>query len=214
MMNALPDKLARELARPLPGKDAQLRMAPSGRRFPGFPGKPGKNTKPAAVLLLIYPQNGHAHTLFIKRPNYTGIHGGQFSLPGGKSESGDPGPYHTALRETAEETGIEHDKVRVLGNLSPLYIPVSNIEVIPVVGSIDETPVFHPCTKEVEFILDVSLEKLISPDNNCRKKQRIIGIRYEIPYFNVDGHHIWGATAMIISEFLEILGRQGTRFPW
>ncbi|HJZ38928.1 MAG TPA: CoA pyrophosphatase [Bacteroidales bacterium] len=199
-MNQWISLLERELAAPLPGLQAQLIMSPSGRRpVPGD--TPLKNS---GVLILLFPYRKLLHLVFIKRAEYEGIHSGQVSFPGGMYEKGDRSLQYTALRETLEETGVPVDAARILGRLTPLHIPVSNINVFPFVAVCQERPDFSPDPLEVQYLIETSLDKLMDPVNHKVKIMNISGSTIEVPYFDMGKDHIWGATAMILSEFLEI----------
>jgi len=213
LIKDLIDILSRELQKPLPGPSGQNRMAPSDRTRLRFPSEPGENSSTAAVLLLLYPRHGKIHTVFIQRPSYPGIHGGQISLPGGKSEPVDLSPEDTALRETSEEIGITPSSVLLLGRLSPLYIPVSDTMVQPVVGTVTKPPAFRPDPTEVEFVIETALEELIGPQSVHHKTEIWDGHKLDIPYYDLMGYHVWGATAMILSEFTELFQRSGLRLP-
>ncbi|HDR88955.1 MAG TPA: CoA pyrophosphatase [Bacteroidetes bacterium] len=212
-MKKLIDILSRELKKPLPGLSGQNRMASFDRSRLRFPTEPGDNSRTAAVLLLLYPRHGKIFTVFIQRPSYPGIHGGQISLPGGKSEPGDLSPEDTALRETREEIGITPSRVLLLGKLSPLYIPASDTVVQPVVGAVTKPPAFRPDPTEVEFVIETALEELLDPQAVHHKMEIWEGHKLHIPYYNLTGYHLWGATAMILSEFIELLQRSGLRLP-
>jgi 8-oxo-dGTP pyrophosphatase MutT (NUDIX family) len=199
--------LREELKKELPGLDAQYRMAPGLRlRF-----RPTTTVKKAAVLILLYPDKGSLFTVFIKRPEYPGIHGGQISLPGGKMEENDTDAAFTALRETEEEIGLNRKEVEILGFLSPLFIPVSNMLVFPVIGHISEKPFFHPQSEEVEGLIETAIDEFLKPGVIQNKIKIIRLTRAIVPFYNINGHHIWGATAMIMSEFTELLKRLENR---
>ena len=187
----------------LPGKTAQFRMAPMTRPQPDT--SPDSDTRYAGVLILLYPVEQEYYTILIRRTLYNGVHSGQISFPGGKYESQDKDLITTALRETEEEIGVPSDKIKVIGELTPLYIPVSNYCVHPVIGTLESTPTFKRDYKEVEEILSVKLENLMDPkclitDDCIYENERYI----EAPYFHYDKIKIWGATAMILSEFIEL----------
>jgi 8-oxo-dGTP pyrophosphatase MutT (NUDIX family) len=196
------EKLKRELAKPLPGIEAQLRLSPPDRRnFAAIT----DTYKKSAVLIVLYWQNNQVHTVFIKRAEYDGIHSGQVSLPGGMYEDIDGDLQNTALRETFEETGLLPENVSVIGTMTSLHIPISNFLVFPYVGFCAERPVFSPDPVEVSYLIETSILELMNPENR-KYKVMVVGDReIEIPYFDIQGNHIWGATAMIMSEFLEIV---------
>ena len=199
-MNHWISLLEQELAAPLPGPQAQLIMSPSGRR--PVPGDiPPKNS---GVLILLYPYRELLHLVFIKRAEYIGIHSGQVSFPGGMVEAGDSSLQFTALRETMEETGMPVETARIIGQLSPLHIPVSNINVFPYVAVCRERPAFSPDAKEVQYLIETSLDHLLDTVSHKVKIMNIADSAVEVPYYDIGKDHIWGATAMILSEFLEI----------
>ncbi|ASB51053.1 NUDIX hydrolase [Alkalitalea saponilacus] len=187
------------LEKPLPGLVAHEFMAPSVR-FTGTKEPDRKVARLSSVLILLYPSSKGLSIPFIQRPEYVGVHGGQISLPGGKCEPTDACYYDTALRETHEELGIDPDTVTLLGELSSLYIPNSNYIVYPQVGSLDGEPEFRPNQFEVKEVFDVPLNVFLEPVNRTLIKN-INGHRLEAPFFDVEGRQIWGATAMIMSEF-------------
>jgi 8-oxo-dGTP pyrophosphatase MutT (NUDIX family) len=201
------NELKKEIAKSLPGTQVQWRMASSDRLLKGFPREPKEDSIPASVLILLYPEKGNINTIFIQRPEYEGIHGGQISFPGGKREPDDKSPVATALREASEETGIIPGNIEILGTLTPLYIPVSNIIVTPVTGWSSTKPDFTPLSSEVDFIIEADLSMFFNQSIIKTKPFLIRGEMIEIRYFDYEGHVIWGATAMILNELLEIIRR-------
>jgi 8-oxo-dGTP pyrophosphatase MutT (NUDIX family) len=197
--------LQKVLARELPGEIAQLQMAPQVRKFPAT----GTPFREAAVLIMLYPRDGQIFFPLIKRTESGGPHSGQVSFPGGMAEPGDKSLEQTALRETREEIGIPERDVSVLGRLSSLHIPVSNYLVHPFIGMLHAEPVFHTDTSEVSFVIEVSLAELLLPSTCCQEKRNIDGKEIVIPYYNVGGQKVWGATAMILAEFLAIIEEAG-----
>lgn len=195
------------LTKDLPGTEVQWMMASSDRMLKDFPRIPGPDARFAGVLILLWKENGQIRTVFMQRPGYEGIHGGQISFPGGKMERSDESIIHTALRETQEEIGLDKSTVNVIGSLTPLFIPVSNTVVTAVVGWIDNTPVFNPDPKEVDFLIESELRKFLKPEVIETKPMEIRGEKYDIRYFNCNGHVIWGATAMMFNELLELFRR-------
>lgn len=209
MLNQLADALVQRLSEPLPGREAQFRMAASHRVPPGF-NPDVSRARIGGVLIALYPDNGSVRTVLMKRPDYAGAHSGQVSFPGGKMEPSDADIIATALREAEEEVGLASGWVRVLGQLTELYIPVSNFLVHPVVGVLDRPPVLVPDEKEVERILLPDLTHFLRPDIIGQRSIPVMnGLRVNAPYYDVDGLVVWGATAMILSEFTQVLSEVG-----
>jgi 8-oxo-dGTP pyrophosphatase MutT (NUDIX family) len=208
VMMALSDlerRLRLLLAGPLPGADSQRRMAPTPR--PGWlPGRSPAESRAAATLLLMFPAEAQVHLLLTVRSSRLPSHAGQISLPGGAVESGEV-IEGAALREAHEETGVDPAAVRLLGRLTPLHIPVSGFVLHPVVGATDSRPQFRIADGEVERLLEPSLEQLLDPDCVQRWSRPWDGLFQDVPYYSLDGSRVWGATAMVLAEFLEIVGR-------
>jgi len=196
---------------PLPGLAAQLRMAVQprpGDRLDLAQACPHE----AAVSLLLYQRAGQWVLPLTRRSDTVQIHRGQISLPGGAREPQDRSLAHTAVRETCEELGIPEDSVELIGALTPLYIPVSGFCVYPHVTHSRRTPAFHPQSEEVAEILEAPLGQLL--DHNTRKVVVRVrdGQRYRVPFYQLRRHQVWGATAMILSEFVALL-RQALDTP-
>jgi 8-oxo-dGTP pyrophosphatase MutT (NUDIX family) len=157
-------------------------------------------------LILFYPEGDSAFFPLIKRPEYPGIHSGQVAFPGGKMEPQDINIAETALREASEEVGIDRSKVKILGQLTDLFIPTSNFLVSPVLGFTAERPDLIPEEREVSRIITTELITLTDPTVR-RKKILEFGptIKLDTPYFQIDGEVVWGATAMILSELIQLL---------
>ncbi len=202
---ACAQKIKRALQHPLPGETAQARMAPDGRK-PGdrrFLIKP--DHREGAVMVLLYPTNGNLNLVLIRRQEYNGVHSGQIALPGGAREPGES--YKTtALREVFEEVGVPSTQIKILGALSPLYIPPSNFMVYPFVGYYPARPKFIPNQREVAEIIEVPLTTLFDESITASETRvhNVLG-EVEIPYYFIQRHKVWGATAMIISEFVDVL---------
>ncbi|HBX51451.1 MAG: hypothetical protein A2275_14390 [Bacteroidetes bacterium RIFOXYA12_FULL_35_11] len=201
------ERLRIELGKELPGAEVQQRMASSVRDadFDTIVKYPLKRN--SGVLILLYPhtETKEIYTVFIQRALYSGPHSGQVGFPGGKYELADKNLIQTAIRESVEEIGINHDDIIILGTLTSLYIPISNITVLPVVGWTETQPVFKKDDNEVESIIEIPLSYLLSPQNRFIKKLQVNSIEIEAPCFMAKSHYIWGATAMITSEFLEVV---------
>ncbi|MGM0377562.1 MAG: NUDIX hydrolase [Bacteroidota bacterium] len=192
------------LSGPLPGKNAQDLMSPSIRATGNQVGNPA-DARPGSVLILLYQRNGQWMIPFIQRPVYDGVHSGQISFPGGKCEEEDDGYLFTALRETQEEIGILPQDVDFLGALTPLYIPNSNFFVYPFVGWMHQPPAFHPDPTEVDEVIEMPLGKLLDKRYVKTFSEKINDTMISAPYYEAGNRKIWGATAMMLSEMLEIL---------
>lgn len=190
------------LSSPLPGEKAHRLMAP---RFRGQFIHEGDAVE-AAVLILMYPVSGDLSLVLIRRNAYPGHHSAQISLPGGMREAGDRSLEETARRETCEELGIP-DTMEILGSLTPLYIQVSNFLVTPFVGTIGHRPDFQPDGSEVQYLIEVPVHILTDP--GYRGEERIFrhGKHITAPCYRVGDEFIWGATAMILSEFIELASK-------
>jgi len=205
MIIELVTNLKEALGSSLPGKIAQQKMAPNIRNIEALLKKIPSITKESGVMVLLYPVDDSVYMVLIKRPDYDGPHGGQVSLPGGKFEDIDNDLIETALREAEEEIGIPKHDIQVIGQLTPLYIPVSGSQVLPVVGWVDYKPVFKPDPKEVEHIIETPVFTLIDPSVSKIETIQIQDRVIDAPYFDINNYHVWGATAMMLSELREVL---------
>lgn len=196
-------KLKNELSKPLPGPAAQQMMSPSMRRPP----ETNLPSLKASVMILLYIRQQEAYTVFIKRAEYDGVHSGQISFPGGMYEPCDDSLLTTAIRETEEEIGISRNEITPIGMLTCLHVPVTNVNILPVVAILTGQPGFNHDPHEVAFVIEARINDIINPLNKKKKMIRIGDFEIEAPYFDINGHHIWGATAMMLSEFLEVLNK-------
>ena len=196
--------LEKRLEENLPGLEAQLKMTPHPR--PGHKTylEVGDSCIKAGVLLLLYPWKRRLHLILTKRTERLSHHQAQISLPGGRQDKGET-ITQTALREAREELGIYPESVRILGMLTPLYIPPSNYCIYPVVSTVTERPDFSPSPKEVAETIEIPLDHLLDAGNRVEEIWTIGGIKVSVPYYSFQEHKIWGATAMVLSEFLELL---------
>ncbi|MBN1388316.1 MAG: CoA pyrophosphatase [Bacteroidales bacterium] len=202
-------RLQAALGKDLPGTDVQWEMASSDRMIKNFPRKKSSDSKLAGILILLYPVDDTTYTLFIQRPEYNGVHSGQISFPGGKEEKGDPSITDTAIRETCEEIGICGEELIILGTLTPLFIPVSNIEVTPVVASCKKRPHIKPDRQEVVSVIEARLSYFFKDDIVKEKPMAVRGEKLDVKYYDYEGHIIWGATAMILHELLVVMEKEG-----
>lgn len=210
MQHSFIQAIAGQLRQPLPGQAAQFRMAHVVRQQAV---EPPPNARQAGVLALFYPHLSDWHLVFIERQPHHGHdrHAGQISFPGGKLEETDASLQETALREAEEEVGVPAQSIEVLGKLTELYIPVSNFQVHPYVGFTTERPDFVPDTEEVSAILEVPFEHLANAATRRKTNlQLAANITLKgVPYFDVEGKILWGATAMMVSELLAVAEQAG-----
>jgi len=202
--SGLVDDLTVALAKPLPAETAHALMAPRPRRQWPEGWNPAQ-ARPAAGLLLVFPLDGRAHLVLTQRADTLGRHSGQISLPGGVIEPGEAFE-HAALREAHEEIAVAAREVRILGALTPIDIPVSGFRLHPIVGVSEARPTFAPADGEVARILDVAVDDLMAPGAVIPTTRERDGRPVIAPAFQVAGVEIWGATAMVLAEFLVVLG--------
>lgn len=203
---AFPDftaHLRQRLQQPLPGESAHRLMASSARTKLGI--RPNERTRRSAVLILFYPYRDAIYLPLILRPQYDGVHAGQMAFPGGRMERTDRDLIQTALREAQEEIGIRVQDVTVLGPLTELFIPPSNFFVQPVVGTLARRPDFYPDPREVDAVVEVSLTTLLDKTIVGDSQIQVRGVTVDAPYYDIQGHRVWGATAMMIAELLAVL---------
>jgi 8-oxo-dGTP pyrophosphatase MutT (NUDIX family) len=199
--------LAAALAHPLPGLAAQRRLAPvPPREWP--PGTTPTHVRNAAGLLLLFPVESLAHLVLTVRADTLGRHGGQVSLPGGVVEPGETFE-HAALREASEEVGLVAAEVQTLGSLTPVDIPVSGFRLHPIVGTIGARPDLAPSDGEVARILEIPVGELMDPARFEWRTLERDGRMFRVPTLVVQGAEVWGATAMVVAEFLTLLGWSG-----
>ena len=158
----------------------------------------------AAGLLLLFPRDDRAHLVLTVRAETLDRHGGQVSLPGGAVDPGETFE-HAALREAHEEIGLDRSRVRVLGALTPIDIAVSGFRLHPIVGAVDTEPSLSPAAGEVARILAVPVERLLAADAIAMRIRRRNDIDVVVPTFLSDDAEIWGATAMVLAEFLALI---------
>ena len=194
----------------LPGKAVQFKMAPVERlRQLEVEAQNIAKAKHAGVMALFYPTlDLQTNLILILRKTYKGVHSAQVGFPGGKLEKFDASIQDAALRETEEEVGVSRDSISVIKKLTEIYIPPSNFFVQPFLGITKITPNFIPEEKEVEALIEVDLNKFM--DNSCITTE-ILSTSYatdlEVPAFMLNGHIVWGATAMMLNEVRELLTR-------
>ena len=196
--------LRASLAGTLPGVDAQLPFVPKphvpGWRIDHYP----EDARVAAALLLLYPRDHDVAIPLTVRASGLARHAGQISLPGGATDPGEA-IVAAALREASEEIGVDPAAVRVLGELTPVHVIVSGFTLHPIVGVTDARPEFSAAPDEVEAIVEVSVDDLRDASRIRRGTHVREGVAIEYPYFDLAGHQVWGATAMVLGEFVCLL---------
>jgi 8-oxo-dGTP pyrophosphatase MutT (NUDIX family) len=197
--------LKNRLQEPLPGRASQMKMAPEPANKNISPREtevPAK-ARPSSVLLLLFPDAQQNLQLILTLRTLHIDHGGQISLPGGRAETGE-NAVETALRETKEEIGIQRNAIRIAGELSKLYVAPSGNNVTPVVGFLDKQPELTINPDEVKEAFFIHPNLLLDDDNLIVEEWKLHGKVYEVPYWKVHHVPLWGATAMMLSEFVDI----------
>jgi 8-oxo-dGTP pyrophosphatase MutT (NUDIX family) len=193
---------------PLPAEASQFKMSPPFRRELITRYKEAmKDAKRAGVLAMFYPNTSNeTHLALILRKTYNGVHSAQIGFPGGKFEDEDKSLKYTAIRETWEEIGVPEHQIKIVKQMTEVYIPPSNFYVQPFIGITNETPKFIKQDDEVEDIVEVSLSHFLDENNVSNK---LVATSYtakiEVPAYELNGHVVWGATAMMLSEIKDIL---------
>lgn len=191
----------------LPAEKAHVKMAPL-ERIALMKNLDLSEKKPriAAVMMLFYPKNGKTHLVLIVRNAYDGVHSSQIAFPGGKYEISDSDFQETALRETHEEVGISSEKIEIIKQFTPMYIPPSNFLVHPFLGISSQELSFYPDIREVADIIELPLSVFLNDEIII---EATLSTSYAanilVPAFNIQNHVVWGATAMILSELRDVL---------
>jgi 8-oxo-dGTP pyrophosphatase MutT (NUDIX family) len=188
----------------LPGYAAQ---EPLGHSLRQSVSEAPASARPASVLALFYPVGGEIHLLFIQRTSPPGDrHGGQISFPGGSADPSDRDAAHTALREAEEEVGVLPERIELIGELTPLYIPVSNFLVNPFVGFTASRPEFILQESEVARVLELPLSGFYRKEVIAYRDKRLYNgvVLKEVPHWEVAGESVWGATAMMVGELVAL----------
>jgi 8-oxo-dGTP pyrophosphatase MutT (NUDIX family) len=200
--------LQKQLQQPLPGQLSHAKMAPSNRLENEL--KPNERTKRSAVLILFYPYQDQIYVPLILRPKYDGVHAGQMAFPGGRYENMDKDLTQTALREAQEEIGIKAADAVIIGQLTQIYIPPSNFTALPVIGFLPYRPDFYPDSREVDTVFEVNINEMTDEKNIGTMNMTIRGVEIQAPYYDIQTNKIWGATAVMISELLDVMAAAST----
>jgi 8-oxo-dGTP pyrophosphatase MutT (NUDIX family) len=192
---------------PVPLDDLLLVRDLDGRFARRFDPPAGVTPRPGAVLALLYPDGDDLRLPLTVRSDRLPSHRGEVSLPGGAIEPGEDGPVSAALRECQEELGIDPSSIAVWGTLSAFYIPPSNFRITPVVGFRERAPVLNPNGDEVSAVITVTLRELLDPASVVVERWELRGMNVDVPFFAIDGHKVWGATAIVLSELVARIRR-------
>ncbi|MFQ5420000.1 MAG: NUDIX hydrolase [Anaerolineae bacterium] len=181
---------------------ARRQMAPLSRPIRRDPNQPGE-ARISAVLILLFCRERELHLVLTRRRDDLNAHAGQISFPGGRQDEGEA-LAATAVREAQEEVGVSPAAITLIGRIDPLYIPPSDFEVHPFVGWYHngERPSFTPSESEVAEVLEVPLRHLLRPETRVVERWNLRGAELDVPFYDVYGHKVWGATAIMLSEFL------------
>jgi len=199
------DQIQAALRQPLPGLPAMVRMAPQPR--PLYPPTPDHRPREGGVLVLLYPNGneGELPLVLTRRTDTVGNHRGQISFPGGSVDPDDLSTAHTALREAGEEIGVCARDLRLLGALTPLYIPPSDFRIYPHVAYALRRPEFLPQPAEVAELLEVPVSHFLDPRHIGQEEWLVAGAPRQVPFYVVQGHKVWGATAMVLAELAAVI---------
>ena len=197
-------RIEKGLWAPLPGIPAQLAMVPEPRPGQKAYFEVEDTCRKAGVLVLLYVKDGRLRVLLTRRTELVLHHRGQISLPGGERHPGES-LEATALRETAEELGPDLGAVRVLGRLTPLFIPPSNYCIYPTVAAVPGPLAFRLQPEEVAEVIEPPVDHLADPANVRRETWTVGGRPVEVPFYAYGEHKIWGATAMVLAELLALI---------
>ena len=202
-INRLVKLLEERLKEPLPGSSAHLLTKVQSEIEFNFPDST-ENAKKASVLILLFPDSNNIHFFLTQRTLSVEHHKGQISLPGGTCEKNEK-TINTALRETEEEIGVDKNEVEIIGELTPFFTPTSGFIVHPFIGWCNRRPKTNKQTDEVHTLFSASLSQLLNDQILELENWNLRGYETKVPFYNFDGHKVWGVTAAILSEFKLIL---------
>ncbi|MFO7798642.1 MAG: CoA pyrophosphatase [Rhodohalobacter sp.] len=188
----------------LPGWQAQKKMCPFPVNGDPIQRQPNDDQgHPSSVLVPLFPEKNQKLNVILTLRTNSIRHAGQISFPGGRAEVNET-PIETALRESHEEIGIEPETVNIAGSISPLYLDRSHNQISPFVGFLEKKPVLTRNPNEVEEIIIVEMDQLLSDRLLKREVWELQNRELEVPYWDIHRVPLWGATAMMMSELLEL----------
>ena len=199
----LKEKLTNRLKLNLPGQETQWRMLIKSNKLYKLDNKE-EDAIPAAVLILLFKHNGDICFVLTERTQTVEHHRGQISLPGGAQENGEDLSF-TAKRETHEEIGFNPDEIDIIGELSSLFVIVTGFNIQPYIGIYNSVFEPTPAPNEVASVFSVPIQDLINDKHMKSEHRNILGYDVDVPYFHFNDYKVWGATAMILSEFKTVL---------
>ncbi len=202
-INTLTEKLKIKCQNNLPGKTSQKAMLAKPRKKINFPNSE-EHAIPSAVLILLYQESDDIHFILTERTNEVQHHKGQISLPGGSWEEGEQ-LHETAMRETEEELGIPMKNIEIVSELTPLFINVTGYIIHPFVGFVSAKPNIIPQPNEVSNVFTATISELLNPINSKTELWTIRETPVDVPFFKFGKYKVWGATAMILSEFQQCI---------
>lgn len=202
-IHTLKIKLSQRLEKKLPGVSSQNIMLITPQNSAKY-FIPPDNIVLSAVLILLFPIREDIHFFLTKRTDTVQYHKGQISLPGGAKEEGEE-LIGTALRETDEEIGISSDSIQIIGQLTPLLVPVTGFQIHPFIGFSEHKPETATDPMEVESVFSVSIHSLVHQKTHQLEERTLRGHLYQVPYYHLNNKKVWGATSMILSEFKTVL---------
>lgn len=207
MFSSLKTYLKEALRGELPGIEAHSKMLPPGRRLKTIDSDL-LSVKQSSVLLLLFPEEGRLYICLMKRPSTMKHHPGQISFPGGKVEKDDVSAEVAALREAREEVGVDPVRIEVLGKMSDLFVEVSRFSIQPFLAWSDQRPDFSLNSGEVEELILLPLDDYLGEDIISETELQTVTGMLPVKYYPYNGQIIWGATAMILTELIEILKKR------
>lgn len=200
--------LKQKLAQSLPGRSSHIKMATKSRLEEMKRVEVNLlQAKKSAVMILLFHEDEKLKVIFIRRSHYVGVHAGQIAFPGGRFEEEDVDVKNTALREIQEEIGITADQIEILGRITDIYVPPSNFLISVFVGYLNAKPVYTLDKYEVAEIIEIELEDFFADDVIQEKEFIVPSDNYSVlaPYYKVANAEVWGASAMVMTELLDIL---------